>query len=241
MLLSKKDPTKDPIILWLQGGPGASSMYGLMIQWGSKVITCGADQLIDNPFPLNERATVIFLDNPAGVGFSSPKGVDNSFDSALDILNFLDQLRKTDFNGHKFVDQPMHVMGASFAGHYISALGLTIATDPKYKGLNVKSLIMANPSLDEKRQYDQVYDTICDAAQSPDPYWLLDNQQCHDWKAAIPQCQLAIDACRKDLAFCKEGTIEAACSKCEPWFYFQVREKCFAMPERFIMLPIGPP
>ena len=91
---------------------------------------------------------------PAGVGFSSPEGVHDSFSSALDILNFLDQLRKTDFNGHKFADQPLHIMGASYAGHYISALGLTIATAPKYKGLNIRSLIMANPSLDERRQYE---------------------------------------------------------------------------------------
>ena len=135
MLLSKDKPETDPLILWLQGGPGASSMYGLMIQWSSKIIACGGERLYDNPFPLNERATVIFLDNPADFGFSirkEVKEVDNSRDSTLDILDFLAKLRKTAFENHKFEDQPLHIMGTSLAAHYISALGDIITKDPMY-------------------------------------------------------------------------------------------------------------
>lgn len=235
MLLSKRNPAEDPIILWLQGGPGASSMYGLMIQWGTKVITCGADKLVNNPFPLNEKATVIFLDNPAGVGFSKGANVDNSLDSALNILRFLDQLRRTDFNGHKFSNQPLHIMGASFAGHYILALGYTIATDSKYKDLNVKSLIMGNPGLDKRREVEQIYDTICDADRTPNRYWLLDGQQCHNWLAAIRKCQSAIDLCRKERSFCSQAT-ENECNMCSPQLYAMVREECFTIFQRYTML-----
>ena len=217
-------------------------MYGLMIQWGTKIIPCGSDKLYDNPAPLNEKATVIFLDNPAGVGFSSPIGVSNSVESAKDIVEFLVQLRMTDFNGHKFIDQPLHVMGASYAGHYIPALGTIIATDPKLKAfLHVRTLIMANPSLDEQRQYDQVYETICDKDKTPDPYWLLDAQQCIDWKAAIPQCQLAIDACRNIPKLCENGAVEGVCQKCAPFLYFKASKKRFRIPQRFIMLWTGAP
>ena len=68
MLLSKHNPTNDPISTWLQGEPAASSMYGLMIQWGSRIVKYPDQNLKDNDHPLNERATVIFVDNPSRSG-----------------------------------------------------------------------------------------------------------------------------------------------------------------------------
>lgn len=47
-------------------------MYGLMMQWGSKMVKYPDPKLVDNDRRLNERATVIFVDNPSEMGFSYP-------------------------------------------------------------------------------------------------------------------------------------------------------------------------
>ena len=227
MQLSKKSPKDDPIILYLQGGPGASSMYGLMIQWGSQILPFQATDSMDNPAKLNERANVIFLDNPLGVGFSEPgqPGPDNTRESSRYIIEFLSVLRKTDFNGHKFDLQKLHVYGPSFGGHYVSALGLAIATsDPAVQDLlKIDSLIMGNPSFDEIRQRLPVYQMICDPKLTPNAGWLMTDAECKSWMCEMPKCEAAVDACRQNLALCDENEIEGnACKSSSPFRYWQV-------------------
>ena len=226
MLLSKHNPATDPVIIWLQGGPGVSSMYGLMIQWGSRIVKYPDPMLVVNDHSLNERATVIFVDNPSGTGFSHPANVDSSEVAAKDLIAFLKLVRSMSFDdakgtSHTFSTQPLHVMGASFAGHYISAFGLLVASEKGLQdALQLKSLVMANPSLDEKRQYDQVHDMICDAKQTSNKAWLLPPDTCNEWSRKKEGCKMAIDSCRKDSKSCTQ--VEKACSKCNPWFYWYV-------------------
>lgn len=116
---------------------------------------------------------------------------------------------------HTFAKQPLHVMGASFSGHYVSAFGRVVASEKGPQGaLQLKSLIMANPSFDEKRQYDQVYDMVYDADQTSSKDWFLTHEQCEKWLKVKEVCKIAIDACRNDLGLCKD--IPAACSECYP-------------------------
>ena len=77
--LSERDPSKDPVILWLNGGPGASSiMYGALTEMGQLVHTSRslrdntteAPLLAYNPHSWSRVASVIYLESPAGVGFS---------------------------------------------------------------------------------------------------------------------------------------------------------------------------
>lgn len=45
-LESERSPETDPLILWLNGGPGASSMYGLLVELGQLVLN---DLSLENP------------------------------------------------------------------------------------------------------------------------------------------------------------------------------------------------
>ena len=61
---SRNDPKNDPVILWLNGGPGCSSLTGLFMELGPSQITKqGAPKF--NPYSWNSNASVIFLDSEA--------------------------------------------------------------------------------------------------------------------------------------------------------------------------------
>jgi len=61
---SRNDPSSDPLVLWLNGGPGCSSMTGLFMELGPCRPQEGGNGTVINQWSWNNRANVIFLDQP---------------------------------------------------------------------------------------------------------------------------------------------------------------------------------
>ncbi|RHZ24317.1 hypothetical protein DYB37_010120, partial [Aphanomyces astaci] len=65
---SQDDPATDPIVLWLNGGPGCSSLGGFFTELGPFVVQ--SDLTVKrNKYAWNRHANMVFLEAPAGVGF----------------------------------------------------------------------------------------------------------------------------------------------------------------------------
>jgi carboxypeptidase C (cathepsin A) len=83
-----------PVLLWLQGGPGASSQFGAFTEVGPIRIRNGTARLFYSGW--NFVGHIIFVDSPLNVGFSF-QGTDrlgpnqvNSTNQATDhLVNFL--------------------------------------------------------------------------------------------------------------------------------------------------------
>jgi hypothetical protein len=63
---SRSDPDKDDVILWTNGGPGCSSSLGLFMELGPCNIK-DDNGTHRNPHSWNEKANVIFIDQPIGM------------------------------------------------------------------------------------------------------------------------------------------------------------------------------
>merc|ERR1712188_139884 len=97
-----------PLLLWLQGGPGASSMLGLFTEFGPFTVAADGHTLVPNPYPWNVNSSLLFLDNPVGTGFSftqSSSGyavneedvADNVYEALQQIFTIYPEFGKTDF------------------------------------------------------------------------------------------------------------------------------------------------
>ncbi|XP_048494938.1 serine carboxypeptidase-like 26 isoform X2 [Beta vulgaris subsp. vulgaris] len=126
-LVSK--PNLKPLVLWLNGGPGCSSIaYGASEEVGPFRVQSDGKALTLSPYAWNKEANLLFLDSPAGVGFSySNYSVDQletgDRKTARDTYAFLTRWFKR-FPQYKH--RPFYIAGESYAGHYIPQLSLIL-------------------------------------------------------------------------------------------------------------------
>ena len=104
-----EDATEKPVVLWLNGGPGCSSLGGMFTELGPFVISSTGNVSL-NPFSWNKVANVLFLEQPAGVGFSYPNLPANDTVTAFETYKALLAFFKLhpELHGRRF-----YVMGES--------------------------------------------------------------------------------------------------------------------------------
>jgi carboxypeptidase C (cathepsin A) len=120
---SMDSPDKDPIIIWFNGGPGCSSMLGMMQELGPIVIDDGEDYLKTNPHPWNERANVMFLESPAGVGWSvAGTKQDLSTNDMIQSQDALEAVKKFFAKFPEYLKNEVFVSGESYGGIYVPYL-----------------------------------------------------------------------------------------------------------------------
>lgn len=66
---SESNPATDNVVLWLNGGPGCSSLIGFWSENGPFTMN-GDGTISENPGRWCQKANVLYLEGPIGVGFS---------------------------------------------------------------------------------------------------------------------------------------------------------------------------
>ncbi|KAF0697809.1 Aste57867_11524 [Aphanomyces stellatus] len=129
---SRSNPDTDPLVLWLTGGPGGSSMLALLSENGPCTVAADGVNTISNPYSWTNNANVIWVDQPIGSGFSYGTKHDYDHSSTEAGANMYDFLQGWLKEHPKFAAHPFFVTGESFAGHYAPAVATALLkTKPK--------------------------------------------------------------------------------------------------------------
>ncbi|KAK8147573.1 hypothetical protein G3M48_001391 [Beauveria asiatica] len=67
---ARHDPENAPLAIWLNGGPGSSSMMGLLQENGPCLVNDDSETTRHNPWSWNNRVNMLYIDEPNQVGFS---------------------------------------------------------------------------------------------------------------------------------------------------------------------------
>lgn len=186
---SRNDPKNDPVVLWLNGGPGCSSLTGLFFELGPSSI--GEDiKPIYNPYSWNSNASVIFLDQPVNVGYSySSSSVSNTVAAGKDVYAFL-QLFFQQFP--EYSQLPFHISGESYAGHYIPQFASEILEHPE-RNFNLSSVLIGNGLTDPLTQYSYYEPMACGIGSGAES--VLEPEECDSMLDALPRCLYLIESC----------------------------------------------
>jgi len=116
-----------PLLIWLQGGPGGSSMFGLFGEMGPIALDAKLQPHV-REYSWNKDYGMLFIDNPVGAGFSftgtgqgyctnSKTCVAGSLVSLM--VQFYQIFPETRSGG-------LYITGESYGGHYVPAFGAAI-------------------------------------------------------------------------------------------------------------------
>ena len=126
---SQNNPVLDPVVLWLNGGPGCSSMEGAFMENGPFVFSETNTSMYRNPYSWNTHASMLYIEAPAGVGYSMMGNISNNFTTdnitAEDNLQALLQWFSLypEFSSNKF-----YISEESYAGIYVPTLAYQVIT-----------------------------------------------------------------------------------------------------------------
>ncbi|KAF5484106.1 Carboxypeptidase Y-like protein [Colletotrichum fructicola] len=205
---ARHDEQDAPLMIWFQGGPGGSSLHGMLYENGP-CLSDGANGTEFNPNSWTEHFNIIYLDRPAGVGFSY---VDDYSDetsypsraeeSALDIISFIKLFYEA---FPDFADADLHLAGESYAGRYIPSIASTIleyndflTSAPDVKAalatIPLRSSMLGNPWISPAEQLVSMYDVSCFPYRDQfDTH--LDPEDCARALKAVDRCEAVARAC----------------------------------------------
>ncbi|EOA81223.1 hypothetical protein ACJQWK_06798 [Exserohilum turcicum] len=150
---AKTGHTPEEIVIWLNGGPGCSSLIGLLDENGPFTWQQGTLAPTPNPYSWNNITNMLWVEQPVGVGYS--EGVPN-------ITNEVELSKQ--FRGFykNFVDTfhtynwKTYITGESYAGMYVPNIANSFikANDKKY--FNLAGISINDPVLGDNTIQQQV-------------------------------------------------------------------------------------
>jgi carboxypeptidase C (cathepsin A) len=156
---SESDPSSDPVLIWLNGGPGCSSLDGFLYEHGPfrvstrAAVDANGDATTEaflTPFAnaWSKTASTLYIEAPVGVGFSYSSAADPlpdyqctddtaAEDNLMAVKAFFDK-----FPDFRAVD--LLITGESYAGIYVPTLAEAILNDDAYDGAPLKGIAVGN-------------------------------------------------------------------------------------------------
>eukprot|EP01022_Parablepharisma_sp_SALTPOND_P008384 TRINITY_DN135828_c0_g1_i1.p2 TRINITY_DN135828_c0_g1~~TRINITY_DN135828_c0_g1_i1.p2 ORF type:complete len:422 (-),score=43.87 TRINITY_DN135828_c0_g1_i1:705-1970(-) len=139
---------KPPLVIWLEGGPGFSTSFGVFTEGGPYVVNNKTKEIEKNPFAWNEVADTLFVDQPAGVHFSYALKEERICSSETCVSNdFYKFLQGFVELYPEYKGRPLYVSGVSYGGHYVPAIAGKLMKENN-KDFNLKGIAIGNGMVD---------------------------------------------------------------------------------------------
>lgn len=191
----EEDASTVPFVVWLTGGPGCSSTLALLTENGPCSVNPDGKSTTRNPHSWTETAHVLWLDQPAGVGFSYGQETDTNEEMVSeDAYWFLQGF----FQAYpEYATNPLYIVGESYAGHYVPAIAHRIHVGnqklvPHATTLPLAGLAIGNGLTDPEKQYPW----YPEMAYNNSHHLQVVSEQVYDtMKGVVPHCTKLIAEC----------------------------------------------
>jgi serine carboxypeptidase-like clade 1 len=157
--LAETDAASAPVVLWLNGGPGSSSILGFVQELGPLLMNATGG-FLENPYAWTKYANVLVLEAPMGVGYSYCSRQING-QPCVNTDRYTASASRAalvDFFTTKFPElasNDFYITGESYAGVYIPTLAKEVL-DNASDYINLKGIAVGDPCTDTTAQADSM-------------------------------------------------------------------------------------
>ncbi|KND02680.1 uncharacterized protein SPPG_01765 [Spizellomyces punctatus DAOM BR117] len=132
LVQARNNLPKDKLVIWLNGGPGCSSMDGMFLENGPFRVT-PEGKVVVNPYSWSHNANILYVDQPAGTGLAYTNGT------------------------YATSQAQIYITGESYAGMYIPYIASEILmrnrASTQKPPLHLRGITIGNGWMDPLRQY----------------------------------------------------------------------------------------
>ena len=192
---SEGNPSKDPLVVVLSPGPGCSVLHSWLYSKGEFTFTRNTSNFRLNPHNWNKQANVLYLEGPAGVGFTV--GVEEALNDNVTQTEYFRALLRFYEKYPELKDQKMYISGYGYAGMTAPRLALNILehnlnpNTPAWVRMNINGMLLFNPcTLAE--ECDSHYDFNAFTVRALRDHFFIDGRTFEDYKT---HCTLRLSEC----------------------------------------------
>ena len=196
---SRFNASTDPLVLWLTGGPGCSSLLALFGENGPFLMN-GTTKPVTNPYSWNSFANLLYVDQPVGTGFSYASSIIDDDTNEKEIAKAMSKFLTGFYAKYpQYSHLDLFIVGESYAGHYVPAIGQYLIRSKTVASNQLKGVGIGNGWVDPYIQYKayaqyayknklinettlKIADGLYDACKI-----LIDT---HIWPVAFYECQI---------------------------------------------------
>lgn len=134
----------DEIVIWLNGGPGCSSLDGFFHENGPVNWASGTYRPVRNTYSWSNLSNIVWIDQPISTGFSTGNATATNEDTvASRFLGFWRNFVNTfELEGRK-----IYITGESYAGMYSPYIASAMIQHNDTEYYNVQGLMVYDPSI----------------------------------------------------------------------------------------------
>ncbi|CAI7672312.1 unnamed protein product [Penicillium bialowiezense] len=137
------EPSND-LTVWLNGGPGCSSMQGFLQENGRFTWLPGTYEPVINPYSWVNLTNMLWVDQPLGVGFSNgTPTATNEEDLAADFVKFFEEFQ----NAYGIKDFRIFLTGESYAGRYVPYISDAMLDKNDTQHFDLSGIMMYEPCI----------------------------------------------------------------------------------------------
>lgn len=142
----------DEVVIWLNGGPGCSSLSGMLTENGPFLWQDGTLAPVPNSYSWTNLTNVIWIEQPVGVGFSQgTPNITNEVELGLEFIGFW----RNFIDAFELHGATTYIAGESYAGYYIPYIAdafITAKDDKYYKlgGVAINDPIIGDGTLQQQ-------------------------------------------------------------------------------------------
>lgn len=134
----------DDITIWLNGGPGCSSLEGLLQENGPFIWQYGTFAPVRNPYTWVNLTNMVWVEQPVGTGFSQGNpNAQSETDVAKQFLGFFKNLVET----FRLQGKKIYLTGESYAGSYVPYIADAMFNANDTTHFNLESIMLYDPAI----------------------------------------------------------------------------------------------